>query len=129
MKIDQFKAKYAFNERREFLFDELERFIKKVDEFLSPYLLAVYGSYITNKPAPGDIDVILHGFVKQEKLLDWAPGTLQCQCYIHVMSDITSYTLYEKKLKDISVIISDLCNTEENKAENFNISSYVEILI
>ncbi|MEL7799684.1 DUF6932 family protein [Idiomarina loihiensis] len=126
--IVEFKARYATNKHRIVLFEELERFLEKVDDFLSPYSVAIYGSYITDKSDPSDVDLLLHGFVKETKHSDYTPKTLVPEGHVHLQKFITSYTLCEKKLKDMSVIIDEFCSTEANRERRFEINEYVEIL-
>ena len=73
MNLSEFKTTYVTNEHRVALFAELQKFIKDVEEYFHPYTIAVYGSFITEKPDPSDIDVLLHGYVKRDKVGKYNP--------------------------------------------------------
>jgi hypothetical protein len=68
MNIDKFKELYVINTHREKIYSEFEDYLNTVKGYLSPCVLLVYGSFITEKEIPNDIDVLLHGFVKNEKV-------------------------------------------------------------
>jgi len=66
--LDKFKDSYVTNVQRQKIYSEFEDYLNTVKEYLSPYILLVYGSFITEREFPNDIDVLLHGFVKDEKV-------------------------------------------------------------
>ncbi|MDR5873296.1 DUF6932 family protein [Vreelandella gomseomensis] len=127
MNISQFKITYATNAHRLALFEELLKFIEKADEYLHPYQVAVYGSFITNKPSLGDIDVILQGFVRKDKWGEYSPSIFRLDGPIHVKPFITMSMDDVCNLKPIDNVIKEFSSTEENKLRNFNIASYVQI--
>jgi len=49
MKIEEFKNSYVINTQREKVFSEFTDFLNTVREYLAPYVVLVYGSFITEK--------------------------------------------------------------------------------
>lgn len=127
MNISEFKLTYATNAHRLALFEEFLKFIEKADEYLHPYQVAVYGGFITNKISPGDIDVILQGFVRKDKWGEYSPSILRLDGPVHVKTFNTMSMDDECHLKPIDTVIKYFSNTEDNKLRNFNIASYVQI--
>ncbi|WFF41212.1 hypothetical protein EVC62_06685 [Salinicola endophyticus] len=127
MNISEFELTYVKNAHRLALFEAFLKFVEKADEYLHPYQLAVYGSFITNKPSPGDIDVILQGFVRKDKWDEYSPSILRLDGPIHVKPFITMSMDDVYHLKPIDNVIKNFSNTEENKLRYFDIASYVQI--
>lgn len=57
--LDQFKVQYGATQKRKLLLAELEQFLANLTENFSSYRVLVYGSFISLKPEPGDIDVMV----------------------------------------------------------------------
>lgn len=127
MNITEFREKYATNDHRINLFASFEKFIENAEEYLSPFSIAIYGSYITEKDNPSDIDIILHGFVKNEKFDTYNPALFRLESPIHIKAFI-SQSFGDKQLKNMNKIISEFSSSEENKKKNFRVDSYVEIV-
>ncbi len=60
MSLTELSAEYGTNETRVNLLSELKAFRDILDENFSVYRLLVYGSFLTAKDNPSDIDVMAH---------------------------------------------------------------------
>lgn len=85
-----FKLRYATNERRVDIFGEFLIYLDTVKHFLSSYSLVVFGSFVEDKETPSDIDLILHGYVKDEMLSSFQIQKLQSQGRIHVKLEVSA---------------------------------------
>ncbi len=59
MALDEFREAFAVNERRSYLLGELLDELNVVARQCEKVSVIVFGSYITEKEAPGDIDVLV----------------------------------------------------------------------
>ena len=57
--IDEIREKLGFSERRVELIDGLERYLNQWAESALVDFLVIDGSFVTSKPEPGDIDILL----------------------------------------------------------------------
>ena len=64
----EFESAYATNAHRQMLYAELLEYLDKVKQHMSDYSLIVFGSFVSDKETPGDVDLILHGRVRQNML-------------------------------------------------------------
>lgn len=60
MSLAELSAEYGTNETRANLLSELETFLHALEQNFSVYRLLVYGSFLTAKEDPSDIDVMTH---------------------------------------------------------------------
>lgn len=67
MTEEEFVATYCTSARREELFAELKHAMRIVRESMDPVRVVVYGSFVTEKEFPGDIDVLLCGDLRPER--------------------------------------------------------------
>lgn len=78
--LEDFSLKFGTSDKRKALIAELEVFLANLDQNFSNYRVIAYGSFISQKPEPGDIDVMVHvhstskdiGFNKFRKLQELA---------------------------------------------------------
>ncbi len=126
MNIDKFKDSYITSLQREKIYSEFEDYLKTVKEYLSPYVLLVYGSFITEKEYPNDIDVLLHGFVKDEKVATFKIDMVRSRGLVHVKSEV-SMLKKETIIKSSEELIEWFQEGEKNKAKGIKVGEYVQI--
>ena len=126
MNIDDFKQTYVVSHHREEIFSEFLVYASTVNEYLSPFILLVYGSFISEKDYPKDIDILLHGFVKEEKFVGFNIDMVRSRERVHVKSEISAL-MQETKLKSESELIEWFENTENNKTKGIKVDEYVQI--
>ncbi len=66
MTLDEFRKAYAVNRRRRRLLRCLEDELAVIGKQCVKFSLIVFGSYITGKPEPGDIDVLISLLPRKE---------------------------------------------------------------
>jgi len=126
MKIEVFKDLYVTNTQREKVFSEFTDFLNTVREYLAPYVVLVYGSFITEKEIPNDIDVLLHGFVKDEKVAYFKPEIILSKGLVHVKYEVSACK-QESIIKSNEELIGWFHEGEKNKAKEIKIDDYVQI--
>ncbi len=124
--MEEFRKTYAVNSHRNRIFLEFLDYANAVNEYLSPYLLLVYGSFISEKENPNDIDILLHGFVKTRKLRKFDIRMLLSKNSIHVTNDISAL-MQETKLMTARELVEWFESGEENKAKGIKVGEWVQI--
>lgn len=84
MTIPELRAKFGTNDTRLSLLDELDAFVASLRSNFSVFRLLVFGSFITSKELPSDIDVMAYvlatpedpGFNKFLQLKTLAPASI-----------------------------------------------------
>lgn len=66
--LTEFKTRFGTNETRCGLLKELEVFLQALAQNFQNFRVLVYGSFISKKPEPGDIDVMVHTFATPKDL-------------------------------------------------------------
>ena len=66
MTLEEFRTAYAINDRRRHLIDELLEELKVIARQCRKFSIIVFGSYITDKDEPDDIDVLISLLPKKE---------------------------------------------------------------
>lgn len=59
MTLPQLEERYAWNARRRALLWDLEEEFSQIARCSTGYRVVIFGSYLTNEPEPGDIDLII----------------------------------------------------------------------
>jgi hypothetical protein len=126
MKLDEFREAYAFNSHRKKIFQEFLDYASSVNNYLSPYLILAYGSFISEKKKPNDIDILLHGFVKTRKFREFDIRKLLSRNSVHVTNDIAAL-MQETKLMTASELIEWFENADKNKANKIKVGEWVQI--
>ena len=126
MNMDEFEKTYVVNDHRKRIFLEFLDYASAVKEYLSPYLLLVYGSFISDKKNPRDIDILLHGFVKTRKLREFDIRTLLSKKPVHVTNDIAAI-MQETELMTASELVEWFESGEENKANGIKVGEWVQV--
>jgi hypothetical protein len=85
-----FESKYVTNEHRQALYEELLDYLKLVKQYLSPYDLVVFGSFISNRDLPNDVDLILHGHVRSEMLGIFNVERFRSQGKLHIKLELSA---------------------------------------
>ncbi len=60
--LTEFKTRFGTNKTRCGLLKDLEVFLQALEQNFQSFRVLAYGSFISNKPEPGDIDVMVHAF-------------------------------------------------------------------
>jgi len=126
MNKDEFKEAYVYNSCRNRIFLDFLDYANTVNEYLSPYLIIVFGSFISEKEKPNDIDILLHGFVKTRKLREFDIRTLLTKKPVHVKNEISAL-MQELKLMTPSELIEWFESSEKNKAKGIKVGEWVQI--
>src|SRR5210317_1560442 len=126
MNMDEFREVYVFNSHRNRIFLDFLDYANTVNEYLSPYLLLTYGSFISEKEKPNDIDILLHGFVKTRKLREFDIRMLLSRKPVHVKNEISALT-QESKLMTANELIEWFESSEKNKAKGIKVGEWVLI--
>ena len=126
MNMEEFRQTYVVNSHRNKIFLELLDYANVVNQYLFPYLLLVYGSFISEKENPNDIDILLHGFVKTRKIREFDIRALLSQNSVHVTNDISALML-ETKLMTASELVEWFESGDENKAKGIKVGEWVQI--
>jgi predicted nucleotidyltransferase len=85
-----FESKYVTNEIRASIYDEFLIYLTTIKQYLSTYTLIIFGSFVTNKKDPNDIDLLLHGYVNDFMLSSFKIEKLQSHGMIHVKLEISA---------------------------------------
>lgn len=124
--MDEFREAYVFNSHRNRIFLELQDYANTVNEYLSPYLLIVFGSFISEKEKPSDIDILLHGFVITRKFRKFDIRMLLSRNSVHVENDISAL-MRESKLMTASELVEWLESSEKNRSRGIKVGKWVQL--
>lgn len=127
MTIPEFKEKHVSNERREELFASFSDEIAYMKDFLEEIKIAVFGSFITEKDLPNDIDIIVMGTFNDtgyQMQTEHFPRLIPTKNgNIHRKSKF-----YTGKIeKSIAELVDDFNEDTNNKKEGIFISEFIEI--
>jgi hypothetical protein len=126
MNRDEFKELYVNNTQRQKIYSEFEDYLNTVKEYLFPYVLLVYGSFITEKEIPNDMDVLLHGFVKNEKVASFNINMMKSKGLIHVKLEVSALK-QETVTKSNEELIKWFEEGKKNKTKAIKVGKYVQI--
>jgi|SRR5210317_670419 hypothetical protein len=126
MNMDEFREVYVFNSHRNRIFLDFLDYANTVNEYLSPYLLLTYGSFVSGKEYPNDIDILLHGFVKTRKFREFDIRMLLSRNSVHVTNDISAL-MQETKLMTASELVEWFETGETNKSNGIRVGKWVQI--
>jgi hypothetical protein len=93
---------------------------------LYPHTLLVYGSFLSTKEEPNDIDVLLHGLVKNDKTETFriqmvrSKGLVHAKCEVSVLKP--NFVLMKK-----NELIKWFLESEKNKAKGITVDNCVQI--
>ncbi len=90
MNQSAFASRYATNKHRQALYEELLGYLDMVKRYLSLYCLVVFGSFISDKELPNDVDLILHGHVRNDMLGTFNVETFRSQGKLHIKLEISA---------------------------------------
>ncbi|MTJ94016.1 MAG: hypothetical protein F8N36_14335 [Desulfovibrio sp.] len=83
--ITEFRRRYGTTERRRYLLAALDREIANLLSFGTRIQIFVFGSFLTKKPEPGDIDLLVRGHANTP----FAPYNSVCPGDIQVKSSFS----------------------------------------
>lgn len=126
MNMDEFRETYVFNSHRNRIFLELQDYANTVSEYLSPHLLIVFGSFISEKEKPNDIDILLHGFVKTKKFRKFDIRMLLSRNSIHVENEISAL-MQETNLMTASELVEWFESSEKNRSIGIKVGKWVQL--
>lgn len=126
MNVDEFREAYVVNRHRNRIFLDFLEYAKTVKKFLSPCLLLAYGSFVSEKEKPNDIDILLQGFVKTRKFREFDIRMLLSRNSVHVTNDISAL-MQEAKLMTAGELIEWFESAEKNKANGIKVGEWVQI--
>ena len=129
MKIEEFRAQFGTSSRRGSLVDSLENYIDCLNSSFSAIRVLVFGSFISDRSEPRDVDIIVHAvalphdacFNSLGKLSDFAPEG------IDVRGTLTSTFDKAPKLAEADTMVSDFNADKKNKESGIVCDSWVEI--
>jgi predicted nucleotidyltransferase len=126
MDLEELKIKYATNEHREQLYTDLMDYLKVLENELEPYMVILFGSYITEKDEPKDIDMLIHGYYK--KFPDYAVRkSVKGEHPIHSHSVNVSITIGEMILMSAEDVVNRFVNSEKNEEIELKIDNHVKL--
>lgn len=122
--IDEFARCYATNERRRDLFKKFIEELQLVRSQCSRLRVIVFGSYITNKEEPNDIDLMISLIPDQDHVFDFMTDGMQQKNDDEV--DI-QYQKAEYFLKNAQQLVDFFNENPLNKKNGIQIENCVEI--
>ena len=126
MTLDELKRGHATNPHRMTLFCEFERYLTTLRSLLSEATVVMFGSFLSEKPCPEDIDLIVHGSVKPAEVAAFNINSVRSKGGIHVKSEI-SMLKADFRLMSESELVSWFDNSESNKSKGISVGTYSKI--
>lgn len=123
MNIEEFRRRYATNRHREYLFSEFKEYLDHTSEFLLPYNVLVFGSFVTVKENPSDVDILVHGYVKDCKIDEFDIRSFQTKGYLHIKLEISAMK-QTFKLRTCREIVEWFEESEKNKNRSITVGKY-----
>ena len=90
MEQKSFESSYVTNDIRTDIYGEFLVYLATVEQYLSTYTLLVFGSFVGEKDKPSDIDLLLHGYVKDSMLDSFRIEKLHSCGQIHVKLEVSA---------------------------------------
>ena len=128
MEIQKFKSEFVFNTHRQEMyanFEEYLEYLKSIFEFVT---IIVFGSFITEKEQPNDIDILVFGNPNKkgwneidERLKINRGLSLDTKEFINTKFEIILSPI------DADCMINQFNNQENNKQKGIEIKNYIEI--
>jgi len=124
MTLEELSEKFADNEQRKRLFDLLVDELTTIKAQCRSLCVLVFGSYISGKSAPRDIDVLLSLIPSEDCVYAlWTEG-LRCE---HPEEVDVHYYKTQRYIKDAEGLIEHFNNNPKNELQGIAISDAVEI--
>ena len=131
MTVSEFRDRYAMNECRRTLVLALEEFVDVLQHSFSAHRILVFGSFITIKPEPGDIDLLGHAIavpggdyfnVPRLKLSSIAPTGIDVRGGAGSSFDEIPAPL------DAIALVEQFNENEKNKGSDIVCETWIEII-
>lgn len=124
LNIDEFAEQYVTNERRRILFEKLLEELQLIRSQCRRFRVIVFGSFITNKEKPNDIDLMISIIPDQDHIFDFMTDGMQQKNDDEV--DI-QYQKAEYFLKNAQQLVDFFNENPLNKKNGIQIQNCVEI--
>jgi hypothetical protein len=122
--IEEFAGRFSNNDRRKYLLDLLIEDLEYIKSQCSQLCVLIFGSYITSKKYPGDIDVLISLIACQESVyMVWTDGLQQKH---PKLVDIHYYKT-QQYIKDASGLLKHFNKNPKNELQGISIKKAIEI--
>lgn len=123
--IDEFARKFSYNERRKYLYDLFVEEMESIQSQCSQLRVLVFGSYITSKKNPQDIDVLISLIACEESVYTiWKDGLQQK----HPKEVDLNYYKTQQYIKDADGLLEHFNKNPKNELQGIAIKKAIEIL-
>ncbi len=124
MTLPEFKAAYARGRRRAELYEKLLEELDNLREQCNSFHIIVFGSYITDKKEPGDIDLMISLIPRQDCVYDIIINGLR---RIHEKEIDIQYQKAQYYLKNTRQLVDYFNSNPLNRKEEIKIFRAVEL--
>lgn len=122
--LDEFAGKFSFSDRRKYLHDLFVDEMEFIKSQCSQLRVLVFGSYITSKRNPRDIDVLLSLIACEEAVYTvWTDGLRQR----HPKEVDIHYYKTQQFIKDAAGLLKHFNKNPKNELQGISIKKAVEI--
>jgi predicted nucleotidyltransferase len=125
LSIQEFKNEYSFNEYRETMISSFEDYLDYLKSIFKNFKVVIFGSFITEKEDPNDIDILVFGSLNNKGKSDILSqgGKLKKYDYIHSKFQTTNDVI------ETNQMICKFNNEPTNVESGISIKNYIEINI
>jgi len=122
--IYEFARKFSYNDRRRYLHDLLVDELEFIKTQCSQLRVLVFGSYITSKKNPRDIDVLISLIACEESMYTvWTDGLRQK----HPIEVDLHYYKTQQYIKDAAGLLKHFNKNPKNELQGISIKKAMEI--
>jgi len=125
--ISELEKEYVFNDSRNKLYHYLLMEIEYMKQFTEVLRLGIYGSFITDKPVPNDIDIIVGGSLNEagrELIIKDRRISNKNRDFVHRKSYFPA-----DGENCLDTVIDEFNNKGENLEKGIEIKNYIELII
>ncbi len=123
--LEEFSGRYASNEQRKRLFELFVEELKSIRSQCSSLRILVFGSYITNKSVPRDIDVLISLIPSEDCMYALWTGGLRRE---HPDKVDVHYYKTQLYMKDADGLLEHFNANPKNELQGIAIHDAVEII-
>lgn len=121
--IHNLRERYAWNDTRSDLLACLERDLEKVAHALVSYRVVIYGSFVSNKDEPRDIDVLLTGNFKPG---EFPPISFVSGSHVHWKTYLSEG--HSPSLPSAEQMVVSFNSEPANRAKGIEVKEWVELV-
>jgi hypothetical protein len=128
--LDRFCDQYGQGFHRKMLVDEFRSWCLRLPNLLElPVVLVVYGSILTEKKKPNDLDVLLYGFERNGLEFDHRQELKNRLLRRTKLIHVRSHTIFGQKRRPIhpGELVEYFVEVRGNRQDNFRIYNWIAI--